>query len=120
MNLDSIKLNKTSDALPEIVIFKNSEVSSITLRSSVLTGFNEMGKNYSVTQPIFIKSENGIKYENAGNIKIGDVIISVDLEGVISEIEVISIQVDDLESTVYDIRTNPEPWFIVNSTIAIA
>jgi hypothetical protein len=79
-----------------------------------------MGKNYSVNQPIFIKSENGIQYKNAGEIEIGEIIISVDTNGVTSEIPVVSVEIDDVESTVYDIRTTPEPWFIVNSTLVIA
>jgi hypothetical protein len=98
----------------------NSEVASVTLKTSTLIGFNEIGKNYSITQPIFIKSGDGIEYRNAGDINIGDIIVSVDANGNISDIPVSSIQIDEEESTVYDIRTTPEPWFIVNSTIAIA
>ena len=120
MDINSIVSEKKSGLLPLNVGLTNTEVASVTIKTSTLIGFNEMGKNYSVTQPIFIKSGNGIEYKNAGEIEIGEIIISVDVDGITSEIPVTSIQMDDTESTVYDIRTSPEPWFIVNSTIAIA
>ena len=120
IDINSISLENKSGPLPVSVGLTNSKVTSVTLKTSTLIGFNEMSKNYSVTQPIFIKSEGGIEYRNAGEIKIGDVIINVDPSGIISEISVSSIQVDEAESTVYDIRTTPEPWFIVNSALVIA
>ena len=120
MDINSIVSEKKSGLLPLNVGLTNTEVASVTIKTSTLIGFNEMGKNYSVTQPIFIKSGNGIEYKNAGEIEIGEIVISVDVDGITSEILVSSIQIDDTESTVYDIRTTPEPWFIVNSTIAIA
>jgi hypothetical protein len=120
INLDSVSQDKTSQELPSVIEFSNVKVVSITEKNSTLIGFNEIGKNYSINQPIFIKNSDGIEYRNAGDINIGDVIISVDLNGLVSDIVVESIELDDFESTVYDIRTSPEPWFIVNSTIAIA
>jgi hypothetical protein len=120
IDIESVTLNKTSKPLPTNVEFSNSQVVSVETKLSTLIGFNYRGKDYSITQPIFVKTSEGITYKNAGEIKVGDAIISVDSQGEISEIIVDSIQIDDLESTVYDIRTSPEPWFIVNSTIAIA
>ena len=120
MDINSISAEKKSGPLTSIVGLTNTEVASVTIKTSTLIGFNQIGKNYSISQPIFIKSENGIEYKNAGEIKIGEVIMSVDVDGITSEILVSSIEIDDKESTVYDIRTTPEPWFIVNSTIAIA
>jgi hypothetical protein len=120
IDLNSVYANKTSQALPEIIEFLNVKVISVTEKTGKLVGFNEIGKNYSITQPIFIKTENGIEYRNAGDINIGDVIISIGLDGVVSDIVVESIETDNFESIVYDIRTSPQPWFIVNSTIAIA
>ena len=120
INLNSVSQNKTSQELPSVIEFSNVKVVSVTQKTSTLIGFNKIGKNYSINQPIFIKSSGGIEYRNAGDINIGDVIINVDLNGSVSNMVVESIEVDDFESTVYDIRTAPEPWFIVNSTIAIA
>ena len=120
MDKNLISLEKKSSALSSSVGLTNNQVASVTIKTSRLIGFNDMGKNYSVTQPIFIKSANGIEYKNAGEIEVGDIIISVDPNGITSEIPVSSIQIDELESTVYDIRTTPEPWFIVNSTLVIA
>ena len=120
IDLNSVFANKTSQTLPEVIEFSNVKVISVTEKTSTLIGFNEIGKIYSINQPIFIKNSGGIEYRNAGDINIGDVIISVGLDGVVSDIVVESIETDNFESTVYDIRTSPQPWFIVNSTIAIA
>ena len=106
--------------MPETVSLTNSEVLSITEKTSTLIGFNYRGKDYSVTQPLFVKTQDGITYKNAGEIEIGEILIKVDKDGLIAEIPVTSIEKDDSESTVYDVRTSPQPWFIVNNFIAIA
>ena len=120
INIESLTSDKTSQALPETVSLTNSEVLSITEKTSTLIGFNYRGKDYSVTQPIFVKTLEGITYKNAGEIELGDIILGVSPEGLISEVPVTSIEKDEEESTVYDVRTSPQPWFIVNSFIAIA
>ena len=120
INIESLTSDKTSQALPETVSLTNSEVLSITEKTSTLIGFNYRGKDYSINQPIFVKTENGITYKNAGDIEIGEILIKVDKDGITSEVPVTSIEKDDSESTVYDVRTSPQPWFIVNNFIAIA
>ena len=120
INIESLTSDKTSQALPETVSLTNSEVLSITEKTSTLIGFNYRGKDYSVTQPLFVKTQDGITYKNAGEIEIGEILIKVDKDGLIAEIPVTSIEKDDSESTVYDVRTSPQPWFIVNNFIAIA
>ena len=118
--MESITSNKTSQALPESVSFTESEVVSITEKTSTLVGFNYRGKDYSVTQPLFVKTPEGIAYKNAGEIEIGEIIIKIDRDGLIQEMPVSSIEKDESESQVYDVRTSPNPWFIVNNFIAIA
>jgi hypothetical protein len=109
-----------SQPLAANVKLTNAEVVSVTEKTSTLIGFNYRGKDYSVNQPIFVKATEGITYKNAGEIEIGDIILSVAPDGAISEVPVTSIEKDEAESTVYDVRTSPQPWFIVNSFIAIA
>ena len=120
MDIESIYSNKNSYSMPDSIKFADTQVVSVDLKSSTLIGFNGMGKEYSITQPIFIKNSNGIEYRNAGDINIGDTLVSVDSSGNVSYIIVESIDLDDKQSVVYDIRTLPEPWFIVNSLVAIA
>jgi intein/homing endonuclease len=120
INLESITSNKISESLPENVKFTNGQVVSVTEKTSTLIGFNYRGKDYSVTQPIFVKTLEGITYKNAGEIEIGEIILHVSADGSVSEVPVTSIEKDEAESTVYDVRTSPQPWFIVNSFIAIA
>ena len=113
-------LNKTSQALPTNVSLTESEVVSITEKTSTLVGFNFRGKDYSVNQPLFVKLPEGITYKNAGEIEIGEIIIRIDKDGFVEELLVTSIEKDESESQVYDVRTSPNPWFIVNNLIAIA
>ena len=120
IDIESIILNKTSKSLPSQINFVDAEVISVEVKQSRLVGFNNLGMNYSITQPVFIKTSEGIEYRNAGDININDVLLSIDENGLVSEIFVESVQIDDQMSSVYDIRTSPERWFIVNSLIAIA
>jgi hypothetical protein len=87
---------------------------------SKLVGFNNLGKNFSTEHPVFIKSMNGITYKNAGDIQTGDILIGIGPDARITETSVTSIEIDENESSVYDIRTEGNPWFIVNSTLTIA
>jgi hypothetical protein len=87
---------------------------------SKLVGFNNLGKNFSTEHPIFIKCENGITYKNSEDIQIGDILIGIGPDAIITETVVTSVEIDENESGVYDIRTEGNPWFIVNSTLTIA
>ena len=120
INLESITANKTSGHLESTVKLTNSEVISITEKTGKLIGFNYRGKDYSETQPLFVKTSNGITYKNAGEIEIGEIIIGVDSNGLVQGTPVTSVEKSETESTVYDVRTSPNPWFIVNSFLVIA
>ena len=96
------------------------QVISVTEKTGKLVGFNYRGKDYSETQPLFVKTSNGITYKNAGEIEIGEIILGVDSNGLVQETPVLSIEKDQTQSTVYDVKTSPNPWFIVNSFLVIA
>jgi hypothetical protein len=112
--------SRTSKALPEQVTVVETEVISVDTRNSTLIGFNNLGKDYSVDQPIFVKSVEGITYKSAKDIVIGDTLLAVNENGLVQEIAVDSIEIDETESKVYEIRTSPEPWFITKSSVVIA
>jgi hypothetical protein len=122
VNFESLQANKIADLLPHMVELVEVDVVSVTAKKSVLIGFNNLGKDFSVDQPVFVKVEieEHICYKDAGEVQIGDVLLAVSTEGHVQEIVVESIQRDTEESDVYDIRTGPLPWFITKSSIVIS
>jgi hypothetical protein len=120
MDLKSLMETGTSGSLPSTVELEEAKVSSVIVKTGVLVGFNNLDKQYSGTQPVFVKTEENIVYMNASDVKVGDVLLGVDANGTLVETPVESIQKDVDESEVYDIRTEPHPWFITKSAIVIA
>ena len=116
----SLAESKKSAELSGQVSMVEAEVVSVEAKQSVLIGFNGLGKDFSVTQPLLVKTEDGITYKNAGEIELGEVLLGETVDGVISETTVESIEKDETETTVYDIRTAPQPWFVTKTFIAIA
>jgi hypothetical protein len=112
--------NKLSTSLPEKVTLVETEILSIEVKTSVLVGFNGLSRHYSVTQPVFVETEDGITYVNAGEIQLGDVLIGVSEDGTVERTIVLSVELDETESDVYDIRTGPRPWFITDLFMVIA
>ncbi len=120
MNLESLMSTGTSDSLPSTVKLVEATVESVTQKTGVLVGFNNLDKQHSGTQPVFVKKEANIVYMTASDVQVGDVLLGVDESGALVETLVESIQEDDQESEVIDIRTGPQPWFITKSAIVIA
>jgi hypothetical protein len=122
-NIDLLGLieNKKAATISGQVNLIETEIVSIETKTSVLVEFNGLGKNYSVTQPVLVETtDNNLTYIEAGDIQVGSTLLGVSEAGIISKTTVISIEKDDFESEVYDIRTSPVPWFITDSFIVIA
>ena len=122
-NIDLLGLieNKKAATISGQVDLIETEIVSIETKTSVLVEFNGLGKNYSITQPVLVETtDNNLTYIEAGDIQVGSTLLGVSEAGIISKTTVISIEKDDFESEVYDIRTSPVPWFITDSFIVIA
>jgi hypothetical protein len=117
MSLIGKKLSSPLDGTLRLV---EADIRSITEKTSKLVGYNNLGMDYSATQPILVKTLDGVSYKTGEELEVGDTLIGVDEFGSVSETVVESIQRDDFESTVYDVRTSPQPWFITKSFIVIA
>jgi hypothetical protein len=117
MSLVSKKLSSPLDGTLRLV---EANIRSITKKSSTLISYNGLGMDYSEAQPMLVKTADGISYKTGSEVEVGDVLIGVDEFGTVSETVVETIQQNDSESTVYDIRTSPQPWFITKSFIVIA
>jgi hypothetical protein len=112
--------SKLSTNLPDKMTLVETEVVSVEVKTSLLVGFNGLNRNYSVTQPIFVETEEGLTYINAGEIQLGDVLVGVSEDGSLERTTVVSVELDETESEVYDIRTGPRPWFITDLFMVIA
>jgi hypothetical protein len=123
-HIDMVKLAeaKLSPNLPNNVELVETEIVSIEVKTSILVGFNAhkgTEKRYSVTQPMLVQTEDGVSYKNAGDIQLGDVLVGVLEDGKVLRDTVESIEIDETESEVYDIRTAPLPWFIADTLMVI-
>lgn len=67
---------------------------------------------YSITQPVFIRSEGIYKIRTTGSLEVGDFIINIDGDGNVSEEEIVDITIEEDLGTVYQIDCEPYQWFI--------
>ncbi len=120
INMAQLSETKISATLPDQVSLVETDVVSIEVKTAKLISFNGLKKTHSITQPVFIETADGITYLEAGKVQIGDVLLGSLEEGIIARTTVVSIDVDDFESEVYDVRTSPQPWFMTESFIVIS
>ena len=118
-----------SDGDYEYTDFNSSTLTSSGLVSTTITNiqvienksvlwFNgDTSKKYSFTQPIFIKRGANYIIKPAALIGSGDYLIKILEDGSISETEVISINEDSSENTVYQFNCEPEDWFIAGDIL---
>lgn len=67
---------------------------------------------YSITQPVFVRSEDVYKIRTTGSLEVGDFIVNVDGSGNISEEEIVDITIEEDLGTVFQIDCEPYQWFI--------
>lgn len=80
---------------------------------SAIIYFNENTESkYSITQPVFVKSDGIYKIRTTGSLEVGDFIVNIDENGNISEEEILDITIEDDLGTVYQIDCEPYQWFI--------
>jgi hypothetical protein len=89
--------------------------------SKPVVSFNDDPIKLSVTQPIFIQSaEHGLTTVAAGEVSVGDNIVTVSSDGQTSQMTVETINTfGGSDRVVYDVRTTPNKWFIVGQYIAL-
>ena len=86
-----------------------------------VVSFNDDETKLSITQPIFVKSpEHGLTTVAAGEVAVGDILVTIDEDGNVSETIVKNIQsFEESERSVYDVRTSPNKWFILGKYIVL-
>ena len=89
--------------------------------SKPVVSFNDDETKLSVTQPIFVKIEGqSLTTVAAGEVAVGDTLVTIDSQGNTSETIVQSINTfEESERTVYDVRTVPNKWFILGNYIVL-
>jgi hypothetical protein len=104
------------------VDLKLVSVDVISVEKSVkdVIGFNSSNAFYSAAQPIIVDRDGIFTYVRVGDILVGDTIINIDPNTMeVASTLVNSIKVAD-SVEVYDIRTAPYQWYIVEDNIAIS
>ena len=81
---------------------------------------DDMTAVYSIHQPIFIKMEDGITSIPTSDVVVGDKLVTIDSNGLVTETEIESISDSDESITVYTIRTGPHRWFIAGGNLVIS
>ena len=110
----------TSSQISEQVNFVEVQVTTNLVSQKERLSFNGSENKFSNYQPIFVKDDSGIVYKNTEDVKVGDFIVNIDTEsGNVSYEEVKTIETYP-ESDVYEIRTEPNTWFIVGNYLVIS
>lgn len=96
---------------------------------SELIKFNDIEDMVSPKQPVFVKKSDAehapnsiiITYKKASEVEIGDILIQVQPEICqVNEIEIKTIEKIPGSYKVYDIRTQPWPWFMIKGFTVVS
>ena len=120
INNDLLMQTKSMINLPQNVEFKETTVYTVVEKSEKLISFNNGGKNISIKHPVFVKNDTETVWKHAEDVQIGDSLVRIEPDGLVSYTVVDSIEIDESVSTVYDIRTSGIPWFITKDLLVIA
>jgi len=94
------------------------EVIKSEMSTKDVISFNGTERYFSYGQPIFIKQDGLATWVEAGSVKIGDTLLTIE-GSTINEVLVNSIETD-IDKEVYDIRTLENQWFIAEGFIVIS
>ena len=113
--------NEEYSLLSENVSLEETVVTEATLGKENIVWFNN-DKNiyYTLNQPIFTKTSDGVYSVYTSQLKVGDSLLSVDPKGVVSSTLITSIHISDDVEDVYTIRTAPNRWFIAGGNVVIS
>jgi hypothetical protein len=98
----------------QLVETKITNVTEVEVQE-VLWINNEDDKKYSLTQPVFIKTNNGYSVLEFGSLAVGDTLIKINLDGSTEEILIESLDTENLPHTVYQFSCEPQDWFIAGN-----
>jgi hypothetical protein len=115
-DVDSSDYNWRNVALENLTSLglAETQVTNITpLEVQDVVWFNgDNTKKYSLTQPFFIKGTPYHVIKEAGALMVGEILLSINSDGSISETEITSIDSDSTLHTVYQLSCEPQDWFI--------
>ena len=84
----------------------------IVEKASAIIKFNDNPEaRYSTTQPVFAKVNGKYCIRTTSSLVEGDMIVAVSEDGIITEEEIVSITIEDVDNT-YQISVEPYDWFI--------
>jgi hypothetical protein len=78
---------------------------------------NSNALRFSVEEQILVKDDLGYRFKISGNISVGDIVFSVDHEGLLSEVEVVSTEIIQEDRYVYKFDAEPTDTIIAGNII---
>ena len=113
--------NEEYSLLTDKVEFEETIVTESSIGKENIVWFNnDPSVNYTLNQPIFIKTEGGIDSKYIAQLEIGDSLLSIQPCGTVSSTKIESIHISDDLQEVYTIRTSPNRYFIAGGNLVIS
>jgi hypothetical protein len=112
----TFKFGNDYSYIDNTVLFTEVTVTTVIAGKKKIIRFNNREELFSDQQPVYIKDVDAVRYVNTSDVKIGSLLVLVKPDGSVVYERVDIIDVMD-EDTVYEIRTTPNPWFIVGEML---
>ena len=104
----------------EKVLLNHTSVVKHSLSQKELVKFNGSETLLSEDQPIFVKEGDLIKQKNAGQVQVGETIVTLRIESCEIVFEAVESKEILPAKNVYDIRCEPSQWFVAGNYLVIA
>jgi hypothetical protein len=113
--------NEEYSLLSNTVDFEKTIVTECTVGQENIVWFNNnKDKTFTLNQPIFIKTPNGIESTYIATLSVGDEVMTIDDSGNVSFVKIDLIDLSEDLNDVYTIRTSPNRWFIAGDYLVIS
>ena len=115
----TFKFGNDYSYIDNTVLFTEVTVTTVLSGKKTIIRFNKREELFSDQQPVYIKDVDAVRYVNTSDVRVGDLLVLVKSDGSVVYERVDNIDVMD-EDIVYEIRTTPNPWFIVGEMLVAA
>jgi intein/homing endonuclease len=110
--VESLSENSVEDEFLNTPKLEQTKVTEISINKEILVGFNGMVKEASENQPVLVRSALGVLVKPAGEVSVGESLVSISESGEAQETIVETIEKGQDLSDVYDIKSGPSTWFL--------
>jgi hypothetical protein len=104
----------------EKVVLAETTVVKHEIAQKSIVRFNESDTLFSENQLIFVKDGDVVKHKEAGQVQVGDILVTLRIESCEITFETVETIEELPAKNVYDIRCEPSQWFIAGNNIVIS